>query len=193
MCGSDKTLDPVVYARNREGGPRSGGKSFSENPLKSAQKRSKNVSPRDGVTPSQQRALVALAEARSIVAAARTAGVGESSIRRWLREDERFQTKLRQVREEALSHASLRLQQGASRAVEAMLELIESKDRIEVGRACSFPRPSISPFVRAPATTSPSAPPPSKTKRRTGRTSDDWEARWNELSAGMGDGHPNQP
>ena len=36
------------------------GKSFSENPLKSAQKRSKNVSPRDGVTPSQQRALVAL-------------------------------------------------------------------------------------------------------------------------------------
>ena len=111
------------------------GKSFSDNPLKSAQKRSKNVSPRDDVTPSQQRALVALVEARSIVAAARTAGVGESSIRRWLREDHRFQTKLRQLREEALAHASLRLQQGASRAVETMLELITSKDRIEVGRA----------------------------------------------------------
>ncbi len=111
------------------------GKSFSDNPLKSAQKRSKNVSPRDGVTPSQQRALVALVEARSIVAAARTAGVGESSIRRWLRQDERFKTKLRQLREEALLHASLRLQQGASRAVETMLELIQSKDRIEVGRA----------------------------------------------------------
>ena len=111
------------------------GKSFSDNPLKSAQKRSKNVSARDGVTPSQQRALVALVEARSIVAAARTAGVGESSIRRWLREDERFKTKLRQLREEALLHASLRLQQGASRAVETMLELIQSKDRIEVGRA----------------------------------------------------------
>ncbi len=105
------------------------GESFSENPLKSAQKRSKNVSPRDGVTPSQQRVLVALAEARSIVAAARTAGVGESSIRRWLREDERFQTKLRQLREEALSQASLRLQQGASRAVETMLELIASEPR----------------------------------------------------------------
>ncbi len=78
---------------------------------------------------------MALAEARSIVAAARTAGVGERSIRRCLREDERFQTKLRQLREEALSHASLRLQQGASRAVETMLELIASKDRIEVGRA----------------------------------------------------------
>ena len=121
--------NPVVYARNREGGPRSVGESFSENPLKSAQKRSKNVSPRDGVTPSQQRVLVALAEARSIVAAARTAGVGESSIRRWLREDERFQTKLRQLREEALSQASLRLQQGASRAVETMLELIASEPR----------------------------------------------------------------
>ena len=111
------------------------GKNFSDNPLKSAQKRSKDISPRNGVTPSQQRAVVALVEARSIADAARTAGVGESSIRRWLREDERFQTKLRQLREEALSHASLRLQQGASRAVETMLNLIESKDRIEVGRA----------------------------------------------------------
>ena len=111
------------------------GRNFNDNPLKSAQKRSKNVSPRDGVTPSQQRALVALVEARSIVATARTAGVGESSIRRWLREDERFKTKLRQLREEALSHASLRLRQGASRAVEMMLELIQSKDPIEVGRA----------------------------------------------------------
>ena len=99
-CGSE-ILDPVVYARNRGGDPRSAGKSFSDNPLKSAQKRTKNVSARDGVTPSQQRALVALVEARSIVAAARTAGVGESSIRRWLREDERFKTKLRQLREEA--------------------------------------------------------------------------------------------
>ncbi len=118
-----------------KGAPRSVAKNSNENPLKSAQKRSKNVSPRDGVTPSQQRALVALVGARSIAAAARTAGVGESSIRRWLREDERFRTKLRQLREEALSHASLRLQQGASRAVETMLELIQSKDRIEVGRA----------------------------------------------------------
>ena len=111
------------------------GKSFSDNPLQSAPIRSNNRSRRDGVTPSQHRALVALVGARSIVAAARTAGVGESSIRRWLREDERFQTKLRQLREEALSHASLRLQQGASRAVEVMLKLIESEDRIEVGRA----------------------------------------------------------
>ncbi len=78
---------------------------------------------------------MALLEARSVAAAARKARVGDSTLRRWLREDEGFQTKLRQLREEALSHASLRLQHGASRAVEAMLNLIESKDRIEVGRA----------------------------------------------------------
>ena len=108
---------------------------LSDNPLKSAHTDEKKAFPPDGVTPSQQRALVALLEARSIVAAARQARVGESSIRRWLRENEVFQTQLRQLREEALSHASLRLQHGASRAVEAMLNLFESKDRIEVGRA----------------------------------------------------------
>ena len=78
------------------------GRSFRDNPLKSAQKRSKTASPPNGVTPSQQRALVALVEARSIVTAARTAGVGGSSIRRWLRENERFQTKLRQPRSAAV-------------------------------------------------------------------------------------------
>ena len=108
---------------------------LSDNLLKSAHIEGKRGFPRDAVTPSQERALVALLEARSIAPAARNARVGDSTLRRWLREDEGFQTKLRQLREEARSHASLRLQHGASRAVEAMLNLIESKDRIEVGRA----------------------------------------------------------
>ena len=98
-------------------------------PLKSARTK------RDGLTSSQVRAIAALLEARSIVEAARQARVGESSIRRWLRQDEQFQTKLRRLREAALSHASLRLQQGASAAVEKMLSLIDSKERIESGRA----------------------------------------------------------
>ena len=99
------------------------------NPLKSARIK------RDGLTSSQVRAIAALLGARSIAEAARQARVGESSIRRWLREDERFQTKLRQLREEALSHASIRLRQGASATVEKMLNLINSKERIESGRA----------------------------------------------------------
>ena len=68
------------------------------------------------------------------MAAARKAEVGESTLRRWLREDEHFQMTLRRFREQALTHASLRLQQNASRAVESMIELISSKDRIEAGR-----------------------------------------------------------
>ncbi len=108
---------------------------LSDNLLESAHRDENRGFPRDAVTQSQKRALMALLEARSVAAAARKARVGDSTLRRWLREDEGFQTKLRQLREEALSHASLRLQHGASRAVEAMLNLIESKDRIEVGRA----------------------------------------------------------
>ena len=67
----------------------------------------------DGLTPSQERAIEALLTARSIAAAARQAEVGESSLRRWVREDDNFQG----LAEEALSHAALQLQQGVSKAV----------------------------------------------------------------------------
>ena len=108
------------------------GKEFSVNPANSGHGTTLSE---DGLTPSQERAIAALLECCSIAAAARQAEVGERSIRRWLREDERFHTKLRQLRQAALSHASLRLQQGVSRAVEAMLNLIGSEKRIEPGRA----------------------------------------------------------
>jgi hypothetical protein len=69
------------------------------------------------------------------VVAASRAEIGESTLRRWLHENEEFQAKLRQLREEALGQASLRLQQSASLAVERLFELLASKDRIEPGRA----------------------------------------------------------
>ncbi len=72
--------------------------------------------------------------ARSIAAAARQADVGQSTLRRWLREDDNFQNKLRQLREEALSHAALMLQQGAATAVCIMYELIQSGRPIDPGR-----------------------------------------------------------
>ena len=106
-----------------------------ENPLKPAQNGfDPNGLDPNGLKPTQERALAAMLEARSIAAAARRAEVGESTLRRWLREDEHFQTALRQMREEALSHASLRLQEGASRAVERLLTLMESEEKIEPGR-----------------------------------------------------------
>ena len=89
---------------------------------------------RDGLTPSQERAIRAMLTARSIAAAARQADVGQSTLRRWLREDDNFQKKLRQFREQALSHAALMLQQGAARAVAIMYELIQSGRPIEPGR-----------------------------------------------------------
>ena len=89
---------------------------------------------RDGLTPGQERAIQAMLTARSIAAAARQADVGQSTLRRWLREDDNFQEKLRQLREEALSHAALMLQQGAATAVCIMYDLIQSGKPIDPGR-----------------------------------------------------------
>ena len=89
----------------------------------------------DGLTPSQERAIGALLTARSIAAAARQADVGESSIRRWLHEDEEFQAKLRRLSDEALAHAAFQLQQGASEAAGAMREAVNNEKRVDPGRA----------------------------------------------------------
>ena len=55
---------------------------------------------RNGLTPGQERAIRAMLTAPSVAAAARQADVGQSTLRRWLREDDNFQTELRQIREE---------------------------------------------------------------------------------------------
>ena len=89
----------------------------------------------DGLTPSQERAVSALLTARSVAAAARQADVGESSLRRWLREDENFRLKLRGLRDEALSHAALQLQHGASEAAGVMREVVKGDKKIEPARA----------------------------------------------------------
>ena len=89
----------------------------------------------DGLTPSQERAIETLLASRSIAATARRAEVGESSLRRWLRQDDNFQNKLRRIHKEALSHAALQLQQGVSNAVGTLYDLIQRDKRIEAGRA----------------------------------------------------------
>ncbi len=89
----------------------------------------------DGLTPSQERAIQAMLASRSIAAAARQADVGESSLRRWLREDDIFQDKLRRLREQSLSHAALQLQEGVSKAVGILYDLIDREKRVEPGRA----------------------------------------------------------
>ncbi len=44
----------------------------------------------DGLTPGQERAILAMLTGRSIAAAARQADVGQSTLRRWIREDDNF-------------------------------------------------------------------------------------------------------
>ena len=71
----------------------------------------------------------------STFTAARQADVGESSLRRWLREDENFRLKLRGLRDEALSHAALQLQHGASEAAGVMRQVVKGDKKIEPARA----------------------------------------------------------
>jgi hypothetical protein len=86
------------------------GKTFAK-PLKTAhpnQNASKNSAA------AKHRALAALLESRTIVAAAQKAQIGESTLRRWLREDEDFQQQLRHHRQQALGHVALPVQQRAA-------------------------------------------------------------------------------
>jgi hypothetical protein len=106
-------------------------KTFAK-PLKTAHHKEKAHKSSDT---NKDRALAALLESRTIVAAAQKAQVGESTLRRWLREDEEFQQKLRQRRQQALGHVALRLQQRASEAVEALFDSLASDKRVEPGRA----------------------------------------------------------
>jgi transposase len=124
-------------------------KSPKENPAKSGQKRSKPArsghsgpdretgpaAETNNLKPSQQQALIALLEERSIAAAARRTGIGERTIRRWLDENDDFQDELRRVRQQQLSHAATRLQSTAGEAVQTLRDLLASKDHIEPGRA----------------------------------------------------------
>ncbi len=88
---------------------------------------------------SQERALVALVECRSIAAAARQAQVGDRTLRRWLHEDVQFQTRLRQLSQDSLAHATFRLHRGASVAVHMTFALIESPDRVKRARVTRVP------------------------------------------------------
>ena len=107
---------------------------LSQNPLKTADSPN-HGNHLNGLSTRQDRALMALLESPSIVAAARKAEVGESTLRQWLREDEDFQAMLRLIRHETLSHVTTRLQQEAEKALESAGNMLASKRPIEPGRA----------------------------------------------------------
>ena len=76
------------------------------NPAKSGLPKSESAFYQDGLTPSQERAVIALIESPS----ARQSDVSERSLRRWLSQNDQFNRSLRRAREQFMALATARLQ-----------------------------------------------------------------------------------
>ncbi len=73
-----------------------------------------------GVTHNQQRAILALLQARSVPEAAEQAGVGTRTLERWLAEDPAFIREFRSTRTRVTEEAIAQLQGSAVEAVECL-------------------------------------------------------------------------
>ena len=67
----------------------------------------------------QEQAIIALLQMPTIGEAAKAAGIGESTLGRWLQNDE-FQERYREAKRQAVAQAVTRLQQVCSEATEAL-------------------------------------------------------------------------
>jgi hypothetical protein len=77
----------------------------------------------DGLTPSQEKAIIALLAEPSLSRAAQACGVGERTLYRWLREGP-FKTAYRTARREAFSHAIALTQRYAPLAVQTLAKVM---------------------------------------------------------------------
>jgi hypothetical protein len=82
----------------------------------------------DSLGPAQHRAVIALLEYPTVKEAAGAAGVHKATVYRWLREPQ-FQAAYREVRREAVSRATARLQQISGEAVEALREIVGDRSQ----------------------------------------------------------------
>ncbi len=78
------------------------------------------------LTPKQERALVALLDCAEVKGAARTAGVNESTLWRWLQSPE-FQSRYRAARRQLVETAIAQLQSDCIIAVRVLREVAEDK------------------------------------------------------------------
>ncbi len=95
--------------------------------------------PDQGLTKSQERAIAALLESRSIESAARRAGVELASLRRWMRDDEGFQSRMSEIRRKAHSDMKKRLREGALKAIDDLIDLVTAKKLVPRGKASLTP------------------------------------------------------
>lgn len=86
-----------------------------------------------GLTPKQNAAIVALLSQKTMKAAARSAGVNEVTLWRWLQEPE-FQAAYTKARRETVKQAIARLQQSAAQAVDTLKEVMTSKKALDFAR-----------------------------------------------------------
>jgi transposase-like protein len=87
---------------------------------------------RNNSAPKQEAAIAALLTADSITEAAKMAGVGERTLRRWLAEDEAFKREYRAARRQLVHHAATRLHQAMGDAVKT-LETVMGDDMAPPG------------------------------------------------------------
>ena len=77
----------------------------------------------DGLTPRQERALASLMTEPTVARAAESAGVGERTLRRWLRE-EPFASRYRAMRRDAFDHAITLTHRYAAAAVTTLARVM---------------------------------------------------------------------
>ena len=84
------------------------------------------------MTGKQQKALAALIRAPTRAAAAKEAGVGVSTLRRWMREDEDFRGAYREALTELLEDASAQAMQNLTRALDVLAEVMATGENSQV-------------------------------------------------------------
>lgn len=87
----------------------------------------------DGLTAAQHHAVLALLNEPSIAQAARTAGVGERSLHRWLRE-RAFMAEYRRARREAFGQAIGLTQRASASAVATLLKIMHDASATATAR-----------------------------------------------------------
>jgi transposase-like protein len=84
----------------------------------------------------QEQAIAALLTHGTIEAAAKTVGIGEATLRRWLK-DPGFRTEYRAARRQAMEQATAQLQQLSSLAANALKEVIEDSGAPHASRVAA--------------------------------------------------------
>ncbi len=81
----------------------------------------------------KRQALAALLETHSVVEAARVAGVGRESLRRWMKEDA-FQEAYKAAQAELFDSALVKLKLSTQRAIDTLLEIMSDPGSSDTAR-----------------------------------------------------------